>query len=93
MTHSGSKRTLWVPSSTMAPPGREDRQCLGVEEVHSGLRQDAERGVVDGLDLVLGENLEGTEGVGYGPPRELVDSNSAPARAAAGPGGPFSPAS
>ena len=79
------------PGLNLGSAGRQDRERLGVKEIHPDLRQDSKRGIVDRLDLVVGEHLERPEGVGDGPPGELVDSDPSPARPASCPGRTLAP--
>ncbi len=74
------------PGFNSSTTRRQDRQRLGMEEVHADLGQNSERGVVDRLDLVAGQHFQWAERISDASPGELMDSDSSPTRPALGPG-------
>jgi hypothetical protein len=50
----------------------EESPCLGVEEVDADLREDLQRGLMDGFDVLLGDQVDRGEGPNRLPPLGLL---------------------
>ena len=72
-TCAGSSRTRRVERSTHGAGRRERVEGPVAQDLHPDLGQDPERGAVDRLDLVGGQDLDRPERVDQPPPRQLRD--------------------
>ena len=64
-----------------ARPGKRVEHAIA-QDLEADLGEDPERGPVDGLDLVLGQDLDRAERVGQPPPGELLDARGLAPRSA-----------
>ena len=81
---AGSSRTRRVSAGRRVAPARRERVERPVaEDLDADLREDPQRGAMDRLDLVGGQDLERPERVDQASPRELPDPGRTPSRATA----------